>query len=100
MAFLRDSTCINTSAWRCWKWGNIGIGGALNKGFAFLKNLKPEFVVTFDQDSLAAKGQIAKLVQAWDAASERGKRKGAIGPAFYDLRKGVAFEYPFFAPMA
>ncbi|WP_368922130.1 glycosyltransferase family 2 protein [Comamonas aquatica] len=76
--------------------GNIGIGGALNKGFAFLKNLKPEFVVTFDQDSLAAKGQIAELVQAWDAASERGKRKGAIGPAFYDLRKGVTFEYPFF----
>lgn len=76
--------------------GNIGIGGALNKGFAFLKSLSPEFVVTFDQDSLAAEGQIEMLVKAWDAAPEGGKRKGAIGPAFYDLRKGVRFEYPFF----
>lgn len=76
--------------------GNIGIGGALNKGFYFLKNKAPEFVVTFDQDSLAAEEQISKLVESWNAIPEGSKRKGAIGPAFYDLRKGINFEYPFF----
>ncbi|GGH52974.1 dTDP-rhamnosyl transferase RfbF [Comamonas phosphati] len=76
--------------------GNLGIGAALNKGFSFLKSLKPEFVATFDQDSLAAEGQIATLIEAWDAIPEGPKRKGAIGPAFYDVRKNLTFNYPFF----
>lgn len=75
--------------------GNQGIGFALNHGFEFLKDLKPDFVATFDQDSLASEGQIAELVTAWNSAPAGSKRKGAIGPAFYDVRRNVVFEYPF-----
>ncbi len=62
---------------------NSGIAEALNTGIAeaLSSEIKPDYILTMDQDSLLDPGYVAALVDAAKAATVAGVRVGMVAPA-------------------
>ncbi len=76
--------------------GNRGIAMALNTAAAQAKKSGLDFLVTFDQDSVAKPGHVQGLYQCWREKQNQGVAVGGVGPGFYDTRSGQDFQYPFY----
>lgn len=67
---------------------NLGIGHAMNTGFAIARQFRPEFIVTFDQDSAVPEGFVTALVDEYDRVSELGVgRVGMLVPEFFSATR-------------
>ncbi len=65
---------------------NIGLAGAQNIGIKEALDHVCTHVIFFDQDSEASENMILSLAQEENALLESGKKVGAIGPCFYDIK--------------
>lgn len=61
---------------------NSGIATALNAGItaALTSRIRPEFILTMDQDSVVDSGYTAALLKAYDQANADGVRVGIVAP--------------------
>ncbi|WP_066292697.1 glycosyltransferase [Arthrobacter sp. B6] len=59
--------------------GNSGIAAALNRGIVEL-SVAPDFVLTFDQDSLPVKDYVSRALTTYDQASKSGLKVGFVCP--------------------
>lgn len=62
---------------------NRGIGAAINTGVDRARELKPEFVVTFDQDSEVPEGFVDSLVTEYDRLVTLRHRVGMVAPEYF-----------------
>jgi rhamnosyltransferase len=69
--------------------GNIGVAGALNRGFDLAYAQGADAVIGFDQDSLPPGGMVNRLRQTFNAMQQQtGRPLAAIGPAPQDKDSG------------
>lgn len=76
--------------------GNLGIAMALNTAAVQAKKNGLDFLITFDQDSVAQPNHVQGLYQCWMEKQNQGIAVGGVGPGFYDTRSGQSFQYPFY----
>lgn len=76
--------------------GNQGIARALNAAADQAKKDGVDFLITFDQDSVAVPNHVSGLYQCWLEKEKQGLKVGGVGPSFYDKRSGEKFQYPFY----
>ena len=78
-----------------WNGENLGIATALNRGVACARELKAEWVMTLDHDSVPEKDMVAKMFAAYQTLSDEEKNTTAIlcpnfmlakGPSYHDAR--------------
>lgn len=67
---------------------NRGVATAQNSGIAQIKAMGFEFVILFDQDSLAAPGMVDALLKAYETHTAEGMHVAAVGPLTVDARTG------------
>lgn len=65
---------------------NLGLGGALNRGFALACESNAEYIVTFDQDSIPLPDHAQKLLGEYLRIKAFDKDIAAIGPTIIDNR--------------
>lgn len=68
---------------------NPGLGKALNVGVALAIDDQCEYVLLFDQDSMAPKNYLAVMLHELQNIPQDSKNWAAIGPSFYDVRSTV-----------
>lgn len=73
---------------------NLGLGGALNRGFDLACEFKVEYVITFDQDSIPMPGHAQKLIGEYLRIKNFDEDIAAIGPTIIDNRDH-SFVYKF-----
>ena len=70
---------------------NLGIASALNIGVRWAKARGCDWVIFFDQDSMASDGMVAAMLAAYDSDSDR-EQIGTLAPVYVD--KASAREMP------
>lgn len=68
---------------------NLGIATALNQGVRFAKNHHFEWIITFDQDSLAPDNLLASLFEEYERASHSSEI-AVLAPVPYDQATGFS----------
>jgi len=68
---------------------NLGLAAAQNIGIERLRELRCDFVVLLDQDSLPTERMVENLYRAWVRGSSEGIRIGAVGPQWMDRLTGT-----------
>ena len=76
--------------------GNVGLGAALNAGFAYLAAQQCAYTITFDQDSAPPAGMLATLHEHHRSLQQRGISCAAVGPRFRDRRAGGQPLFPLY----
>lgn len=75
---------------------NLGLGYALNAGFASALDAGAQYVATFDQDSAPPPGLVDGLLSCHELLAARGERCAAVGPVFFDRRETRKTYFPFY----
>jgi rhamnosyltransferase len=76
--------------------GNLGLGHALNRGFAAALEKDVAYVATFDQDSAPPPDLIPSLLQQHLNLQQRLIKCAAVGPTFFDRRESEKIYSPFY----
>lgn len=66
--------------------GNSGIAAALNRGMAEL-SVAPDFVLTFDQDSLPVEDYVSRALDTYERATTSGLKVGFVCPESFSGHK-------------
>ena len=74
---------------------NLGIGAALNIGYAEARAAGATYAVTFDQDSNPEPGMVRALAEEFERQTEGGIKVAAVGPCFIDRRRSPPLTHPF-----
>lgn len=72
---------------------NRGVAEALNKGIEKAFDMRADYVLLSDQDSLPAPDMVIRLKEAYRQLSAQGVRVGALGPTFSDVYSGRVFPF-------